>query len=169
MLSFALIIVVLILLGFVGKHVVLAAISLQGSGTPLNSVPDIIKFGFKAFFESFGELSAKYFLLVALVLLVNAVGMTLNVVFKFAEKRVFYFLLLIASVVIGFSLPMDAWWPGFVKGGKAAVFVVSLAMVAVFPYIIAGYLAKDAIGTVITRKLLYIVVLGLLVVQMIIE
>jgi hypothetical protein len=168
-LSLVLGLIVIVLLVFVAKHALLAWISVEQSGMPSRSVTEIFKAGLAGFFESFGELSGKYLLLVALVLLMTVVGTTLNVLFKFAEKRIFYFFLLIGSVVIGFNLPMDALWADFLRKGRTAAFLVSLGIVAVSPYVIASYLARDAIGTVITRKLLYIVVLGLLLVQMLIE
>lgn len=168
-LSLVLGLIVIVLLVFVAKHALLAWISVEQSAIPSRSVTEIFKAGLAGFFESFGELTGKHLLLVALVLMMTVVGTTLNVLFKFAEKRIFYFFLLIGSVVIGFNLPMDALWPDFLREGRTTVFLVSLGMVVVFPYVIAPYLAKDAIGTVITRKLLYIFVLGLLLVQMLIE
>ena len=169
LLTLVLALVVLVLAVFLVRHGLQAWINVERSGVPLNSLPEVLKACFEAFFASFGDLSGRYLLLVSLMLLINAVGITANVLLKFAEKRIFYYILLIVSIGIVFNLPIDRLYQDYVRQGRTLLYLFFTMMVLCFPYMIGRFLSENASGWRIARKLLYIVILGLLVVQMIIE
>jgi len=162
-------IVLLLLLIFLVKHALIAAKSIEQSGVPLNSVIDIIKYYFTAFFESFSELVSKYLLFMSLIILIYAVGLTANMLLKVFQSRIFYTMYFIICVAIVFMLPIDPIHTAVLRTGKTWAFLFYLMMLVPMPYGISRYMARDAITAMVAGKILYIVIYSLLLVQFVLE
>jgi hypothetical protein len=108
---------------FVFKFLLSSIISVERAGVSLDSVINIIKYHFLAFFGSFGDLTCKYMLLVAILLFINVVGLL-----------AFCLILMI---------------PG--------------------PYLLGMYLGRSAIGSLVISKVFYVIIYGLLLIQLFIE
>ena len=163
------IIVLIPLCIFFFKFFLLAMISVEKSGIRLESVIDIIKYHFIGFINSFGELTSKYMLFATLILLINVVGILLDAVWKVFRSRKFYFILFFISVIIGFVLPINKTYETAVRIGKPWLMLVCILTIIGGPYLIGYYLGKDAITNMIYRKIIYILVFGLLLTQLFLE
>lgn len=163
------VVILLVLCIFVLKHALLAIISVQKAGVRLDSVADIIKHHFLAFFNSFGDLTSKYMLLVSILLFINVVGITANKLLKIFRTKAFFIILFFLSIIIAFNLPIDKIYTHFSKGGKTGLLVFCLVMMIPSPHILGFYLGKDAITSLIYSKVLYVLIYGLLLIQLFIE
>jgi hypothetical protein len=163
---------VLILLAlsvFFVKHLLLAIISVQKSGVRLDSVADVIKYHFVAFFSSFGNLTSKYMLTVSVLLFINVVGLTVNKLWKLFKPRMFSIMLFFFSIVAAFNLPMEKIYTYFSRNEKTGLMVFCLVLMIPGPHILGTYLAEDPITRLIYRKVFYVVIYALLLIQLLIE
>jgi hypothetical protein len=162
--------IVLVLLSiFVFKYLLVAIISVKKSGVPLESVTDIIKYHFTAFFNSFGGLTSKYMLLISVLLFINVLGLTANKLWKFFKPRLFSILLFFLSIVVTFNLPMDKVYAYSSRGGKTGLMVFCLVMMIPGPHILGTHLGKDVITSLVISKVFYVVIYTLLLIQLFIE
>lgn len=163
------IIILLVLCFFFLKHLILAIISVQKSGTVSRSVTDIIKYHFLAFFDSFGDLTSKFMLLVSVLLFINVVVITASQLLNVFKSRIFYIILFFLSIIIAFNLPLEGMHENFTRSGKAWLFVFCLITMIPVPLILGRYLARSEISSRILSKVFYIIIYGLLVIQMFID
>jgi hypothetical protein len=154
---------------FFFKHLILAVISVKKSGVPLESVTDIIKYHFTAFFNSLGSQTSKYMLLISVFLFINVLGLTANKLWKFLNPRMFSAVLFFLSIVAAFNLPMDKLYMYFSKNGQTGLMVFCLVMMIPGPHILGTYLAKDVITSLVLSKVLYVLIYALLLIQLFIE
>lgn len=163
---------VLILLAlsvFFVKHLLLAIISVQKSGVRLDSVADVIKYHFVAFFSSFGDLTSKYMLTVSVFLFINVVGLTINKLWKLFKPRIFSIMLFFFSIVAAFNLPMEKIYKEFSRNEKTGLLVFCLVLMIPGPRILGTYLGKDVITSLVYSKVFYVVIYALLLIQLFIE
>jgi len=163
------VVILFVLCIFVLKHALLAIISVGKAGVRLDSVADIIKHHFLAFFNSFGDLTSKYMLFVSLLLFINVVGITANKLWKIFRTRAFFIILFFLSIIITFNLPIEKVYAYFSKTGKTGLIVFCLVMMIPGPHILGRYLAKEEITSLILSKVFYIIIYGLLLIQLFIE
>jgi hypothetical protein len=163
------IIILLVLCFFFFKHIILAITSVQKAGTPARIVTDIIKYHFLAFFNSFGDLTSKFMLLVSILLFINVVGITASKLLNVFKSRIFYIILFFLSIIIAFNLPLEGMHENFTRTGKAQLLVFCLIMMIPIPLILGRYLARSEISSRILSKFFYIIIYGLLVIQMFID
>jgi len=161
---------ILVLLSiFVFRFLLSAIISVEKAGVPLNNVVDIIRYHFVAFFESFGDSTCKYMTFVSLMLFINIVGLAANKILKVFQSRGFSFFLFLFSLLVVFSLPLDKTFLFFSEDGKTGLLIFCLAMMIPGPHLLGIYLVKHSLSSAIISKVLYIVIYGLLVIQLFIE
>ena len=154
---------------FIFKFILSAIISVEKAGVPLDSVVDIIKYHFVAFFASFGDLTCKYMLLVSMMLFINMVGLAANKILKVFKSRRFSIMLFFLSVVIAFNLPLERIFLDLSKSGKTGLLVFCLIMMIPGPYLLGMYLGKSPISSLIISKVFYVLIYGLLLIQLFIE
>lgn len=154
---------------FVVKFFLSAMNSVEKAGIPLDSVIDIIKYHFTAFFDSFGDLTCKYMLFVSMLLFINVVGITANKFLKVFGTRAFYVALFALSIVIVFNLPIEKIYLDFIRSGKPMLLVFCLVMMILSPYILGMCFGKDKITFFIYAKIFYVLIYGLLLIQLFIE
>lgn len=163
-------IIILVLLSiFFFKYLLLAIISVKKSGAPLESVTDIIKHHFTAFFNSLGGLTSKYMLLISVLLFINVIGLTANKIWKFFKPKMFSAVLFFLSIVAAFNLPMDKVYTHFSTGGKTGLMVFCLVLMIPGPHILGTYLGKDVITSLVYSKVFYVIIYALLLIQLFIE
>lgn len=163
------VVILLALSIFIFKYALLAVISVQKSGIASDSVWDIIKHHFLAFFNSLGDLSAKHMLFVSMILFINLVGIAANRFWKLVKSGGFYIILFFVSIVAGFNLPIEKMYNFFTRGGKTGLSIFCLLMMICVPWILGRYLGKDEIISLILSKTFYVIIFGLLLVQLLIE
>ena len=162
--------IILVLLSiFVIKFLLSAIISVEKAGVPLDSIIDIIKYHFVAFFESFGDLTCKYMIFVSLMLFINIVGLAANKILKVFTSKGFSFFLFVFSLVVVFSLPLDKTFLYFSEDGKTGLGVFCLVMMIPGPYLLGMSLGRTTISSLIISRVFYVIIYGLLVIQLFIE
>ena len=154
---------------FVFKFILLAMISVEKAGIPLDSVVNIIKYHFLAFFDSFSDLTCKYILVISILLFINLFGAAANVYFNIFREQIFYIILFLLSIIVAFSLPIDNVFLYLGKNDKIALLLLCLLLMIPGPYILGRCLAKDAIRVGLYTRVFYILIYGLLLIQLFIE
>ena len=163
-------VLILVLLSiFVFRFIISAIISVEKAGIPLDSIINIIKYHFVAFFESFGDLTCKYMIFVSLMLFINMVGLAANKILKVFTSKGFSFFLFAFSLVVVFSLPLDKTFLYFSENGKTGLGVFCLVMMIPGPYLVGMSLGRTTITSLIISRVFYVIIYGLLVIQLFIE
>lgn len=154
---------------FVVKHFLLAVVAVEKAGMPMDNVVNIVKYHFLAFFDSLGDLTSKYMLFVSLLLLINFVGLTINKIWKILDPRLVAIILFSLSIVIAFNLPIETIYLDLSKKGKTLLLLFCLLMMIPGPYILGRYLGKGLVIETVINRVLYVLIYGLLLVQIFIE
>ncbi len=163
-------VLILVLLSiFVFKFIISAMISVEKAGVPLDSIIDIIRYHFVAFFESFGDLTCKYMIFVSLMFFINIVGLAANKILKVFKSRGFSFFLFVFSLVVVFLLPLDKTFLYFSEDGKTGLGIFCLVSMIPGPYLLGISLGRTPITSLIISKVFYVIIYGLLVIQLFIE
>jgi hypothetical protein len=169
LLKTAFIIILALLSIFIGKHFLIAVISVEKAGLPTNNVLSIIKYHVLAFSDSFSDITYNYMLFVSFILFANLVGLTVTKLAKIPRPRGFSIMVFVVSLIIAFNIPMDKVYPSLQRNGKASAMLFCLMMMSLVPHFLGNYFTEDEVSTTILSKLFYVIVFGLLLTQLFIE
>lgn len=170
LLTWMFLVILLLICGFVFKHFLQAVIAVQRIGISESNLVLIIKHGFLEFFNSFGPLTGKYMLLATIWLFLVLMSITIGTHRQFLRSRATYILIMILATMIAFMLPVEKFYTNLAKGGQSGqVIILCLIFMIPGPYILGSRLGKHALSSLLYKKLFYILVFGLLLVQLFLE
>jgi hypothetical protein len=152
------------------KHLLITIGELKKTGLDGKSVLQIFAAVADRFFFTFGPLTGKY--------LIQAGAWSLIViilpVFSFFRKVEFpaiaYWGVVLIAVVLALALPVDRAYAWFVdKGGAANNNALCMLLMIVAPFVLSHFLGRFTITRKISRKLMFVFLFGLLVLQIFLE
>ena len=165
-LNMALFIIIAVLVIFAIKHLMLSMVSVDRSGVVLDTVIDVIRYHTVAFFESFSDLTGKYMLLVTLLLLINLAGNLILYFNDFPKQKILSLVIFGASIAIVFNIPLDRIYSSLISRGKTLFFIICLITMIPLPALTANRMARFSAAYNVINRLLYVLIFGLLAIQL---
>jgi len=147
----------------------LQATQVMAKTSTSKNVIDIIKVFTANFFDNFGTLTYRYMFFVSMILFANMMFIAINLGTKVFKKRIVYHLFFFGTVILAFFIPIDDYYSRSIRDERTAIIFFCLLMIILAPYLISLCLGRDHIHRMIYSKTLYIIIYGLLVIQIAME